>query len=107
MTDDGTDGGIGAPLRLAPTLDIKAAPALVEGLLARRGGPLSIDASAVERLGAQCAQALVSAARTWAADGAPFELRDPSPEMLEQLRVLGLENLGSSLATPGVGDLSQ
>ncbi|WP_287799477.1 STAS domain-containing protein, partial [Acidiphilium sp.] len=59
-------------LMLDPILDLKAASPLAQALLARRGGDLRIDAGAVERLGGQCLQVLLSARATWEADGHAF-----------------------------------
>ena len=55
-------------------LDLNAAGPLRTALLVRRGADLAVDASAVQHLGAQCAQVLASAALTWAADGVRGEV---------------------------------
>lgn len=75
---------------LPETLDLRAAGPLAESLLELRGRPLDLDASAVRRLGVAGAQVLLSAARTWASDAAPFSIRDMSGEMGETLRTLAL-----------------
>jgi chemotaxis protein CheX len=59
----------GGWLRLEPVLDLSAAERLHAQLLARRGQPLAIDASQVERLGGLSLQVLLSARNTWQADG--------------------------------------
>jgi chemotaxis protein CheX len=55
------------PLRvieLPDVLDLKAATPLTVEFLSMRGRPLDVDASRVERLGGQCLQVLLSAAKT-------------------------------------------
>jgi chemotaxis protein CheX len=58
-----------AAVVLPAVLDIRAAAPLQAEILASRGQPLTLDASAVERLGGLCLQVLLSARATWAADG--------------------------------------
>jgi chemotaxis protein CheX len=53
-------------LILDPVLDLKAAAPLKAALLERRGRPLTLDASHVQRLGALCLQILLAAQNTWA-----------------------------------------
>lgn len=81
-------------ITLRSELDIKAAAPLAAELAAMRGGPLQIDGSAVERLGAQCLQVLLSASATWDADGLELELTGPSPAMLD-----AIESAGTGLAS--------
>jgi chemotaxis protein CheX len=78
-----------AVLRLAQTLDLNAAGPLAAELLALRGRDLAVDASAVERMGAQCLQVLLSARATWTADGAAFSLVTPSNEFATAMALLG------------------
>ena len=78
-------------IELPENLDMPAAAPLTEALLKRVGGPLAIDASKVQRLGASCLQVLLAAARTWKAAGDALTLQDPSPRFLEDLNLLGLE----------------
>jgi chemotaxis protein CheX len=72
-------------------LDMPLAASLAEALLKRVGEPLAVDGSAVQRLGASCAQVLLAAARTWKAEGDALTLRNPSARFLEDLNLLGLE----------------
>lgn len=58
-----------AAVVLPAVLDIRAAGPLQAEILGLRGQPLTLDASAVERLGGLCLQVLLSARSTWAADG--------------------------------------
>ena len=82
-----------APAPLPAVLDLKAATPLAALLLARRGTPLVVDGSAVERLGAQCLQVLLAARKTWDADGQPFQLANPSTAFIEALALLGAQGL--------------
>lgn len=81
----------GAELALAPILDIRAATPLHRDILERCGAPLRIDASAVERIGAQCAAILLAAGRQWEADGHALHLDGVSPAMRDGLTVLGID----------------
>ena len=78
-----------AVLRLGQVLDLNAAGPLAHEFLALRGRNVEVDASAVERLGAQCLQVLLSARNTWDADGADFCLVAPSSEFTSTLALLG------------------
>ncbi|MER2534201.1 MAG: STAS domain-containing protein, partial [Rhizobiaceae bacterium] len=55
-----------------------------------RRGPVSLDASLVERLGGQCLQVLLSAATTWAQEGEALSVSCPSENFLADLGLLGL-----------------
>jgi chemotaxis protein CheX len=79
-----------ARLRLPAVLDIRAATPLVAALLEAKGKDLVIDASAVTQIGAQCLQALHSAQRTWARDGVPLTIADPSAAFTETLDLAGI-----------------
>lgn len=76
---------------LLEVLDIKAALPLAEGLLAQRGAELMIDASRVERLGAQSLQILLSAVSTWHADGLSIEFIEPSESFIQSLELFGID----------------
>lgn len=76
---------------LSEVLDLKAALPLAEGLLAQRGSELMIDASRVERLGAQSLQILLSAISTWHADGLSIEFVDPSEPFMQGLALFGID----------------
>lgn len=78
-------------LALEPVLDITAAGPLAADLIRLRGRDLVVDASGVERLGAQCLQVLLSASATWSLDGMEFEVANPSPVFAEGLAAAGLE----------------
>ncbi len=78
---------------LPPVLDLTAAGPLASDLLMRRGSPLVVDGSAVERLGAQCLQVLLAARATWAADGHSFTVEAPSDALAATLAALGAADL--------------
>ncbi len=80
---------------LPPILDLRAAAPLAADLLGRRGKPLTIDAAAVERLGGQCLQVLLSARNTWAADGQAFRVQNASTAFTDSLEALGAADLAS------------
>jgi len=77
-------------LTLPPALDLRAAGALVTNFNAARGNHVTIDASKVEKIGTQCVQVLLSAQVTWARDGVPLALANPSEAFLESLDILGI-----------------
>ncbi|MBX9453565.1 MAG: STAS domain-containing protein [Neoaquamicrobium sediminum] len=72
-------------------LDIKAAGPLAAELLAARGKDLALNASQIERVGGQCLQVLLSAAATWAADGAELTIEEPSPAFVDAIQTAGLD----------------
>jgi chemotaxis protein CheX len=76
-------------LILAPLLDLNAAEPLKADLLALRGQPLTLDASAVERLGGLCLQVLLAARRTWAADDVNLRLGSVSDSFADQWAAFG------------------
>lgn len=76
---------------LSEVLDLKAALPLAEDLLAQRGSDLMINASKVERLGAQSLQILLSAISTWHADGASIEFVEPSDPFVQSLTLFGID----------------
>jgi anti-anti-sigma regulatory factor len=77
-------------LMLPDCLDASAAPSLKDMLLARRGNAIVVDASQVNRVGAQSLQVLVAAARTWKADQQSYRVTNASAELLETLALIGL-----------------
>jgi chemotaxis protein CheX len=78
-------------LELPPALDLNAAGPLVEALQKHLGEELVIDGSKVQRMGASCLQVLLAAARTWANDGVSLALDNPTPRLVEDLRLLGFD----------------
>lgn len=78
-------------MTLGSELDIKAAVPLAAALLAARGKDIVVEASQVERVGAQCLQVLLSAAATWDADGATLAIQHPSGAFVDAVQSAGLE----------------
>lgn len=75
--------------RLQPNLTLDQAAPLRDALLARRGAPLVIDASDVERLSGPCFQVLAAARKTWEADGQPVAFASPSTAFENGLVLMG------------------
>jgi chemotaxis protein CheX len=80
-------------LQLPAVMDMNAAAPLAAELVALRGQPVALDASAVERVGGLCLQVLLSARVTWAADGAAFTLERLSGPLQEALALAGAGHL--------------
>lgn len=80
-------------LILPSRLDSSAAAALSASLLARRGGPLVIDASQVGVIGALALEVVVAAGRQWRLDGHTLTITGPSDPYLHAATVLGLDPL--------------
>lgn len=78
-----------ATVVLAPVLDLRAAEPLKGELLAARGQALTLDGSAVERLGGLCLQLLLSAIRTWRADGQALTFVNASEALTIQWSAFG------------------
>ena len=87
-------------MSLPSSLDLPAARPLAAALLERRGQPIKIDASAVGQIGAQCVQVLLSAKRTWEADGVPLSIVNCAPRMIEDLKLIGIERTLASGELP-------
>ncbi len=85
-----TEAHCAAVIELAESLDLKAAAPLAAEFLGHRGDELTVDLSAVRRLGGQCLQVLLSAAATWKADEAPIAFINPSAEFIDALERLGI-----------------
>lgn len=77
-------------IELPAVLDLRAAKPLADQLLGLRGNSVKLDASKVEKLGGQCVQVFLSAAKTWEADCADIEVTSPSAAFLAGLQTLGL-----------------
>jgi chemotaxis protein CheX len=89
-------------LVLDPVLDLKASGPLRVALLERRGRPLSVDASGVERLGGLCLQVLLAADRTWAEDACAFDIAARSTAFDDALAQFGAsEMLGDDRSEKG------
>ena len=78
-----------AVLALPAVLDLRAAAGLKADLLALRGRPATLDASAVERLGGLCLQVLLAARKTWAKDGQTLTLTGEAETFQDQWAAFG------------------
>lgn len=73
-----------AVITLPAILDIRAAEPLKSDLMLYRGHAVTLDASSVERLGGLCLQILLSAVKTWKADGQALIFLNVSQALTEQ-----------------------
>lgn len=76
-------------LKLPAILDIQEAEPLRMQLVSLRGAPLTVDGSAVERLGGLCLQVLISAQQTWARDGHSLVIDRVSEDFANQWNAFG------------------
>lgn len=76
--------------KLAAVLDLNEASNLKANLQSLRGKPVAVDASGVERLGVQCVQVLMAAAKTWESDGKPFVVAKASDAFLKTMQLIGV-----------------
>lgn len=81
----------GKTLNLAAVLDLNEASALRDKLLSLRGHDLSIDASAVERVGALCAQVLMAAEKTWDQDTQSLTFSKVSDAFQKTMQLIGVD----------------
>ncbi|OCJ17648.1 chemotaxis protein CheX [Rhizobium sp. AC44/96] len=81
----------GKALSLAAALDLNEATALRDKLLGMRGNDVSIDASAVERVGALSAQVLMAAAKTWDQDKLAFTFTKVSDAFQKTMQLIGVD----------------
>lgn len=88
-------------MKLPTVLDIQQAEPLRTQLLALRGGPVTLDASAVERLGGLCLQVLISAQQTWARDGQALIIDQVSEDFAAQWNAFGATAPGAAVARGG------
>ncbi len=87
-----SEEGVGG-IVLGAVLNLAEARPLAQRFIDGRGKDIVVDASAVDLLGAPCAQVLLSAIKTWQADGHTIDLRTPSEGFCESARLLGLTQL--------------
>jgi chemotaxis protein CheX len=77
-------------LQLPSVLDVKAASALQQQFIDRRGTALHIDASRVERIGGLCLQVLLAAQAAWSTDQQALVFDNPSQELRAGLTAFGV-----------------
>jgi chemotaxis protein CheX len=90
---NGLHGSVIDSVRLDPVLDLKAADRLKVALMERRGLPLDVDASGVQRLGGLCLQVLIAAQHAWLLEGIPMTISNRSNEFTETLNLFGADAL--------------
>lgn len=76
-------------LSLPASLDLKTAAELQQALLAKRGQPLQLDATHVERVGGLGLQVLLAARAAWDADGQDLVVHPSSHDFEAGLALLG------------------
>lgn len=79
-------------LKLPEVLDLNAASRLHEQILSLKGKDIVVDATAVKRVGAQCVQVLLAAARFWRAERLPFHVGTGSDAYSTTLQLLGISD---------------
>jgi len=79
-------------------LDVTASGALRQELLEKRGQDIQVYAGDVQRAGTLCLQVLLSARETWKNDNKAFEITEPSSELMEAVKQLGLKPTDLSIA---------
>lgn len=95
-----TELPISQTIRLPAVLDLTEAAPLAETLLCARGVDVRLDASEVTRLGGQCLQVLLAAAKTWAEDDLKFEICQASPECGAALNQFGVNSFIIEMREP-------
>jgi chemotaxis protein CheX len=86
-----------AKLALAEVLDLAAVEPLRGELLSRRGAPLQLDGSSVQRVGGLSLQVLLSARASWAADGQPLSFTGPAPVLRDALMTIGAVEMAADI----------
>lgn len=81
--------GLAPNLALPASLDIQQAAPLQAQLLGLRGQAVTLDGSAVERLGGLCLQVLLSAQCTWIGDGQALRINPVSEAFAQQWTAFG------------------
>ncbi len=87
-------------VKLADVLDQGKAEGLRAEILAHRQKDVVVDASTVTRPGTLCLQVLLSAAKSWAADGRSFRITRASPAFTEAMGTLGISPAQLQLKDP-------
>lgn len=87
-------------ISLGKTLDLSAAKRLWSEFGEARGNALTLDGSAVERMGGLCLQVLLAARTAWQADGHAFDIAKPSDALQAGLALLAAGDLLTAGETP-------
>jgi chemotaxis protein CheX len=80
-------------LKLPATMDAARARAVFEDLSTRRGTPLIVDASEVEKASALAIEVLIAGERQWRSDGLRFELANIPDPVMDTCAGLGLHDV--------------
>lgn len=95
-----TKNAVGANvIELTPNLDLTQAGPLADTLSQIRGTAVEIHAHHVERLGALCAQVIMSARQTWAKDDIEFSIQTPSSAFEQGFEAIGLDAMEMTVNT--------
>ncbi|MGE7370767.1 STAS domain-containing protein [Neorhizobium sp. NPDC001467] len=78
-------------LKLVPILDLNEASVLHGQLTNMRGEDVRIDASEVERVGVQCVQVILAAAKTWETDKKNFVFEKVSEAFEKTMQLIGID----------------
>ncbi|QFY59048.1 STAS domain-containing protein [Rhizobium grahamii] len=81
----------GKTLNLSAIIDLNEASSMRDKFLSLRGSDLSIDASAVERVGTLGAQVLMAAAKTWDQDNLAFTFSKASDAFQKTMQLIGVD----------------
>lgn len=77
-------------LSLAEVLDLNEATELHGKLMSLRGSDLTIDASGVKRVGAQCVQVIMAAAKNWDEDKKVLKIEKSSDAFKTTMQLIGI-----------------
>lgn len=77
-------------VELPKVLGLVEASSLLELFLGKKASHISVNAENVTRIGSQCMQILLSAAKNWEEDNFDFILTNPSKEFLETMSIIGI-----------------
>jgi chemotaxis protein CheX len=91
MLETHDDSAEAAVFPLPAVLDADAAANLANALCDLRYAPLTLDAAATRRIGAQGLQVLLSAARSWRKDGVALALVNLGDEPRGHIRIMGID----------------
>jgi chemotaxis protein CheX len=92
--DDADSQAAGDMSVLPDLMDLSTAATLRQMLLERRGADLALDASNVRKVSAVGLQLVISAAKTWRADGHDFRIEAPTRQMRDAFDIMGFDAKG-------------
>lgn len=77
-------------IQLPEILDQRGAQKVATQLIEQKGKPVTLDASAITRLGGMGVEMLLAAQRQWQVDGIAFQICNWSPQAEKAIATLGL-----------------